>query len=192
MLPERYRMIPDRASNAEQWEFDKLVTILLRQFKGLLAQRNVELNDSDMRQLGEEVASRTAESSKLQPICDALNDIVHESVNKLDEWELTFAQALKTEMADMPNWESTAEFLEVANEKINAEVRISAGASLMVALGDKRHAQFLLEAINHDLKTHGKLDVDAVIAKHALVFASQVDLQQDDWLKQARTWIETE
>lgn len=185
-------MIPDRASNVEQWEFDKLVTILLRQFKGLLAQRNIELRDSDMRELGVEVANRTVVPSKTQPISEALGDIVMESVQKLGEWQLSFAQALRTEMIDMPNWETTAEFLEIANEKINAEVRISAGTSLMVTLGDKRYAQFLIEAITNDLYTHGKLDVDAIIAKHALLFASQVDPQASDWLIQAKTWVEAD
>lgn len=183
-------MIPDRASNVEQWEFDKLVTILLRQFKGLLAQHEVELTDAQMRTMGEAVANRTITDSNITSICDALAKIIDESVRKLAEWNLTFAQSLKTEMTDMPGWETTAEFLDVANEKINAEVRISAGVSLMVALGDNRYVHFLIEAIEHDLQTFGKLDVDAVIAKHALIFASRSDPDKPDWLTQVKNWIE--
>ncbi len=181
-------MLPDRAGNAQQWEFDKLVTILLRQFKRLLAHRDVDLSEATMRKLGEDANTRTLDDSQLAPICDALADIVQESVEKLGEWQLTFAQSLNTEMTNMPDWETTAEFLDVANEKINAEVRISAGSSLMVALGDRRNIDFLLQAVTHDLNTHNQLDVDAVIAKRALCHTAQVDHTSNDWLEHVQAW----
>ena len=183
--------LPDRAGNAEKWEFDKLVTILLRQFKRLLAARGVDLEDKRMQQIGQEVAAHNASADELATINSALYAIIHQSIDVLAKWNLTFVQSLNTQMTDMQNWETTADFLDVANEKINAEVRISAGASLMVALGDYRHTNFLLQAIDYDLNTHGRLDVDAMLAKRVLLFAAQVDISEDDWLAQVKTWAET-
>lgn len=181
-------MIPDRAGNVEHWEFDKLVTILLRQFKRLLADRDVVLSDSEMQKLGEQIAQHQVDQGELEPIITALDDIVHESIDVLGKWNLTFAQSLNTDMTAMNNWQTTAEFLDVANEKINAEVRISAGSSLMVALGDTRHVSYLMEAISHDLETTGTLDVDAMIAKRTLRFTSGVNTESDDWLEKIKTW----
>ncbi|MEQ8675791.1 MAG: hypothetical protein RLP44_06130 [Aggregatilineales bacterium] len=181
-------MLPDRAGNVENWEFDKLVTILLRQFKRLLADRDVTLSDSDMQKLGEHVAQRTADPAQLTPINQALREIIIESIGVLGNWDLTFGQSLKTDMNAMNNWQTTAEFLDVANEKINAEVRISAGSSLMVALGDYHYSQLLIEAIEHDLATAGSLDVDAMIAKRTLIFASNIDPKANDWLEQLKVW----
>ena len=181
-------MLPDRAGNVEQWEFDKLVTILLRQFKRLLADRDVPLSDSDMQKLGEQVAQKQADPKQLTPLNQALSNIVAESIGVLGKWDLTFAQSLKTDMNTMNNWQTTAEFLDVANEKINAEVRISAGSSLMVALGDYQYSHLLIEAIEHDLATAGNLDVDAMIAKRVLLFASHIDSAATDWLDQVKSW----
>lgn len=180
-------MLPDRAGNVQNWEFDKLVTILLRQFKRLLAERGVELSDKDMQEIGVEVAERRTNPARLQPINDALVDIIAESEGVLGAWKLTFAESLKTEMTDMTNWETTAEFLDVANEKINAEVRISAGSSLMLALGDRRNLAHVIQTIRHDLDTHGKLDVDAMLAKRTATFAYQILDDDPDWWQKLQT-----
>ncbi|MFW5748748.1 MAG: hypothetical protein ACOCYT_03960 [Chloroflexota bacterium] len=180
-------MIPDRAGNAEQWEVDILTVILLRQFKRLLAQRGVDLTDAQMQAHGAAVAAHQPDAVS---VCTALDDIVRESVDRLGEWDLTFARALAADMTDMNHlWETTAEFLDVANEKVNAEVRISAGSSLMVLLGDCRNAVYLIEAIEHDLGTYGSLDVDAVIARRALLHTARIDADDADWLRKVRDWI---
>lgn len=183
-------MRPDRATNAEYWEFDKLVAILLRQFRRLLAEKDIDLTEADIRQMGEQVANRAPLDPRTPAITEALSELVQESVGALAQWNLTFAESLATSMTDMSNWQTTADFLEVANEKINAEVRISAGVSLMVALGDYRYAAVLLQAIDHDLKTEGRLDVDAVIAKRALLFAAGLSTDADDWRGKLQAWLE--
>ena len=188
---ENQSMIPDRASNAENWELDKLVTMLLRQFKRLIADRGVELTDSQMRSLGEQVLNNTTDDDLVGRICDALTEIVQESAQKLSEWNLTFKQSLRTEMTDISGWESTAEFLDVANEKINAEIRISAGTSLLVFFGNYTYVDYLLHAIDYDFEVHKKLDVDAIIAKHALIFASGVKRDKPTWLDDVRQWHQT-
>ncbi|MEP7293700.1 MAG: hypothetical protein ABI835_18070, partial [Chloroflexota bacterium] len=80
----------------------------------------------------------------------------------LRRWNLSFEQSLDTEMTEIPGWESTAEFLEIANEKANAELRISTGVSLVAALGDwrfERELRFLAGRAD---------DLDGVIAGRVL------------------------
>lgn len=183
-------MLPDRASNAETWEFDKLVTILLRQFKRLLSDRGVSLTDAELQAMGSAVASDQQPPAQAAVICEALATIVKESEGVLASWKLTFARSLMTDMNQMPGWETTADFLTVANEKVNAEVRISAGAALMVALGDLRYAHYLIQAVEHDYEVYGQLDVDAVIARRALLFASGIDGASSGWFVQVKAWLE--
>lgn len=182
-------MLPDRASNVEMWDFDKLVTILLRQFKRLLAERGVDLTDAEMQQIGVETANHTSEDEKIPAICAALADVVAESETVLKQWNLTFAQSLATDMNAMPGWTTTADFLEIANDKVNAEVRISAGSALMLALGDTSNVPLLLQAIEYDLKVFRQLDVDAVIARRALLFVSGVEGDALDWLAQVKAYF---
>jgi len=182
-------MIPDRAGNVAGWEFDKLVIILLRQFKRPLETHDVTLSNPQITQIGEDAAANRPPNADAQSVRAALLEVIAESERVLAAWDLTFAQSLRTEMTHMPGWETTADFLDVANEKINAEVRISAGAALLTILGDPRHAPYLLQAIDHDLATAGRLDVDAMIAKRALLHAATIPAEADDWLDQARNWV---
>lgn len=185
-------MIPDRANNVSQWEFDKLVVILLRQFKRLLAERGAEMTDAEMRLIGQKAAAREALPEETEAARDALRRIVDESVQVLQGWNLDFATALKTTMTDIPGWESTADFLQIANEKGNAEIRISAGSALLSILGDASRARYCLQAVDHDLQTLDQLDVDAIIAKRALLYASRVDGDADDWRDQVAAWVESQ
>lgn len=185
-------MIPDRANNISQWEFDKLVVILLRQFKRLLAERAADLNDADIRHFGEQVAKRVALPDTAEAVRAALRTIIDESVSVLARWGLDYATALKTTMTDIPGWETTADFLEIANQKGNAEIRISAGSSLLLALGDASRARYCLQAVDHDLATLDQLDVDAIIAKRCLLHASRVDPAADDWRDRVAAWVESQ
>lgn len=184
-------MLPDRANNAENWEFDTLVVILLRQFKRLFAQRDLELTEADFKRIGADAAQHRYDAPEIDDLRAALADIIAESEGVLDEMGLDFPRALATGMDEMPGWETTADFLELANEKINAEVRIGAGSALLAALGDSRFAAYLLHAIDHDLSAHGQLDVDAVLARRALIHAAHIDQDAADWLEKARAWAES-
>jgi hypothetical protein len=183
-------MIPDRAGNIENWDIDKMTVILLRQFKRLMAQQRVDLTDSEMQQIGDDVAAQRALNDKALAIRSALGAIIAQSVDLLAGWNLTFEESLKTDMNDLDHlWQTTADFLSLANEKVNAEVRISAGASLAVLLGDWSFADYLMQAIDHDLTTHKSLDVDAAIARRALLHAANIDHKSDDWLKRIRATV---
>jgi len=174
-------MIPDRAGNVESWELDALITILLRQFKRLLAERDVDLRDHEMRHIGEQFAAGELDPTQHTTLIAALKDIVVESEDVLAGWNLTYTQSLRTEMTDL-TWETTADFLEIANEKVNAELRIAAGSTLLTALGERTYAQNCIIGIEYDLETEGSLDVDAMMAKKVLLFVYDVTPDDPNWL----------
>jgi 2,3-bisphosphoglycerate-independent phosphoglycerate mutase len=139
-----------REKNLELAPLDELLFVLLRQYKRLLAERGVSLTEPDIQRLTQRVVERAAPDEQAQAACRVLNDLVEESFNVLARWNLSFAQSLQTSMNDLPGWESTSDFLELANQKGNAELRIASGAALLAALGDLRYADVLRVAIAHD------------------------------------------
>ncbi|MEO8391709.1 MAG: hypothetical protein ABI700_01835 [Chloroflexota bacterium] len=161
-----------------------LLSILLRQVRRPLKGHGVDLTDAEAESLAHDLTAHAPLSEKAQAIRAALVDLIAESETVLTRWNLTFQQSLDTEMKDISGWESTAEFLEIANEKANAELRISTGASLLAALGDLRYASDLLFLVER-----GEDDLDAVIARRVLLFASGIDPHETHWLDQLRAWI---
>ena len=153
--------------------------ILLRQFKTLIAP--IEIKDTMT------FALRMVENAPLDGEAQALHErmieLVSESERVLAGWDLSFAESLLTEMGDLPGWETTAEFLEIANVKSNAELRIAAGSVLLVALGDLRRVPHLLAAIAHDPD-----EVETVAAQRLLVQRSGIDPNVADWQTQIRNW----
>jgi hypothetical protein len=132
-------------------------------------------------QLSKEEIDRIAATSKAdKDLRDALLDIVEESLHELKErFGFSYAESLKTQdMNVIGGWETTAEFLELANHKSNAELRISLGASLLAFFGDKRAAKHLFTLIEIDA---GLNDVDALIGKRALSHYAKIELDNPDW-----------
>ncbi|MGQ9889180.1 MAG: hypothetical protein ACUVSX_11920 [Aggregatilineales bacterium] len=177
-------MRPDRAHIYAQAPLADVLGVLLRQFKRLLEARGVALSDAEIKQLAASMAKGVPPDERAAAVGAALNAIVAESLGVLASWNLTFAQSLCTKIAAMPGWETTAEFLALANEKVNAELRIAAGATLAAALGDLRHADLLLALIAHDPD-----EVDAVVARRVLTLLSGVDADAPDWLERVRAWL---
>ena len=164
-----------------------LLNVLLRQLKRLLEARGVTYTDVQQKAIAEAIASKSEEYGEdRKQIRAALADIIEESLSLLNSWNLTFAQSLTTNMDAIPGWETTEEFLEIANEKSNAELRIAAGSVLAVALGDLRYVSYLLNVIEHDPNIE---DVDAVFAMRILLFVSGVDGTAPDWLEQVKAWL---
>ncbi len=146
---------------------DDVLALLLKQFKRLLAAKGVSLTDADIETIVGQVAARNPQDGRIPAIRAALVALVEESEAVLARWNLTFPQALDTNMDAIPGWESTAEFLDIANEKSNAEIRIAAGAALLAAFGDLRYRPYL---------THlaaGDYDVDAIFARRVLAFKDE-------------------
>lgn len=167
---------------------EDLLIILLRQFKRLLDERRVDLSDSQIKTLARNIAdNQPLDTTLTEALRGALTDIIAESEGVLRRWSPSFANSLRTEMETITGWETTAEFLEIANEKSNAELRISAGSALAVALGAQEFAPYLLEVIDYD---NGMNDVDAVFARRLLCFAADIDPNAPDWLEQGRAWVE--
>lgn len=92
--------------------------------------------------------------------------LVAESEAVLAGYGLSFPASLTVDMASLGGWETTAEFLEIANEKANAELRLSTGAALLVALGgsaDEARYRSWLAALAADPQ-----DLDGIIARRVL------------------------
>jgi len=154
----------DPARAFETAPLEDVLALLLRQFKRLLAERGTALADSDIEAIAHQAAARNAADTRIPAIRAALVALVSESEAVLSRWNLTFPQALDTGMDAIPGWETTAEFLDLASEKSNAEIRIAAGSVLLAALGDLRYRAYL---------THlaaGDYDVDTIFARRALAF----------------------
>jgi hypothetical protein len=182
-------MRPDRATNIESWGIDALTLILLRQFKRLFVERGVNLTDAEMQSIGEQVANRAL--SPQPALITALNQIITESLTLLNGWGFTFGQSLATDMTDLTHlWQTTADFLSLANEKGNAEIRISAGSALLTLLGNFSHVDKLMTAIQHDIHIIGMLDVDAMLCKRALCYMAHIASDDADWLHQAQIWVD--
>jgi hypothetical protein len=163
---------------------DVLLAILLRQYRRPLASHDIHLTDAEADALAHDLAARAPLTGKALAIRAALVDLIAESMGVLARWNLTFAQSLDADMTDIPGWESTADFLDIANEKANAELRVSTGAALLTALGDPRHTPELLALVER-----GEHDLDAVIARRVLLLASGVAPDDPAWLDTLRAWV---
>lgn len=163
---------------------DGLVLELLKQFQRLLADRDVPLTVTEMKEISERAANYEPLPEKVAAIQAAMVKIVQESQNVLTErFGFTFPQSLATDMSTIGGWETTAEFLEIANHKSNAELRISAGSSLLALLGDDRYTEPLFAVVAAD---DGEGDVDATIARRALTHYARVEPTAPDWVEQVR------
>ena len=156
---------PDRASLATNAPLDELLSLLLRQFKRPLAAHGIEFSDGDANTIASAIVSRAPLSEKAIQIREGLIAAVTQSEEVLRAWELTFEQSLETSMDAMPGWESTADFLNVANEKANAELRIASASALVTALGDPRYLPYI-----RYLAGRRSDDMDEVIARRVLDF----------------------
>jgi hypothetical protein len=178
-------MLSNRAQTLANAPLTDLLTILLRQFKRPLATQGVTLTDADAQTLAQEIATRAAETPLRAAAREALVKLIAESEAVLAGLDLTFEQSLDTPMDKLTGWETTAEFLDLANEKSNAELRIAAGAALLTALGDLRHARRLLFLHERDDE-----DTDAQIGRRLLSFVAGIDPQAKYWRVLAKVWLD--
>ncbi|MDX2161713.1 MAG: hypothetical protein SF162_10340 [bacterium] len=156
-------MRPDPLSTYRQAPLAELLAVLLRQFRRPLAAHGVTFTDAEAAEIARRLAENTPLDARETALRDALAVLVRESEGVLARWSLTFAQSLAADMDAIPGWETTAEFLEIANEKTNAELRIATGSALLVALGDTIFIPHL-----ETLVRRGEPDLDTVIAERVL------------------------
>ncbi len=175
----------DRAQALRQAPLSELLAILLRQYKRLLAERGVTLTEADIQALAQQMSVQAVTDNRAAVVRDILAGLVAESEQVLAGWNLTFAESLRTDMSAMPGWETTADFLEIANEKGNAELRISSASALLAALGDLRCARHLLAAIAHE-----PAEIETVVARRVLSSASGFAEEMPDWQDQVQDWLD--
>jgi hypothetical protein len=165
--------------------FFDLMRILINQFRGLLANNGVKLTTDDTHALANAIADNT-QHDKLADSQAVMQTLVDESLTLIaDRWGLSFAECLHADMNSIQAWETTADFLEIANDKSNAELRVSAGSTLLVAMGNYAYVGYLVDVVEHDA---GAMDVDAIFAKRTLVHVSGVDGDAEDWLAHVQQW----
>lgn len=178
---------PNPADKLRDAPLDDLIAVLLKQFKRLLADRDITLTTQAINDIAEAAAKREALPPIGERVRDTLPQFIEESIAVLhDRFGLSFAESLNTDMTSIGGWETTADFLEIANHKSNAELRISSAASLLAMLGDTRYADDLFSVLDAD---GGVMDVDAMFAKRALSFVTGVAFDADDWESQVRQRI---
>lgn len=180
-------MLPNRAAPLYTAPLADLLVVLLRQLKRIFADQGIHLSDAEIYALAHDVVQKQASAAQTQPVQAALLKIIAESEAVLERWNLTFIQSLGTAMDAIPGWETTSDFLEIANAKVNAELRISTAAALLVALGDYRYGAYLLAAFDH-----ASQEPEGIIARRVLLFASGVDGDAADWRVQLMAWIESQ
>jgi hypothetical protein len=164
MLPDRetQRLVTYRAA-----PLDELLAVLLRQFRRLLLAHGLPLSDADAAAIAAALARQDRSDPRMDRLRTALVALVEESEGVLAGMGLTFAHALRAGMDDVQGWETTADFLALAEQKANAELRISAGSSLLVLLGEPHFADHL-RAVRDRAAETGQPDLDSVIAERVL------------------------
>jgi hypothetical protein len=155
-------MPPDRDHTFANAPIDELLSVLLRQLKRPLAAHGITLTDAQAEKLAADCAA--GNPLTLPELVPALVAVVTESEGVLGKMNLTFIQALDTPMDKVSGWETTAEFLELANEKSNAELRITLGAGLALAFGDGRFSAYVQHL------AAGDYGDESLIAGHILRF----------------------
>jgi len=178
-------MLPtDRAHTFADAPMANLLSVLLRQLKRPLGTQGFKLTDAESHRLANERVEGKIPQRSLELVA-ALEGIVQESEAVLADLGLTFQTSLDADLSTIGNWQTTAEFLDIANEKSNAELRITLGAALdMAFVGDDQYAPYLLFLAEGD---HGD---ETVIAKRILSFVTGITTDKSDWIKQVRSWLD--
>ncbi|MGB1285153.1 MAG: hypothetical protein ACPG7F_01360 [Aggregatilineales bacterium] len=179
---------PNPAEKLYHAPLSDLAVLLLKQFARLLTDRDIPLKIPEMTAIGMAIEADNTLPEKSLQLITVLETLIHESEKELQtRFEMTFAASLATDMDAIDNWESTGEFIELANYKSNAELRISAAATLLTLFGVYTHTHHLLTVIAAD---NGIDDVDAVLAKRALTHASGIDIRTQDELVLIHGWLD--
>lgn len=159
---------------------------LLKQFNKptLLGKHNLTYSKQGIDEIAAQISAKVTPAD-YDALCAALLALIAESEAELQtRFGMDFAHSLATQdLSAIGGWETTSEFLEIANHKSNAELRISAASTLLLLLGDIRPAPHLFTVLAAD---GGLDDVDALLAKRALAHHTGIALDSPDWEAQVR------
>ncbi len=143
-----------------------LINLLLQQFKRPFVEHEIDTSPEALHLIAEAAAAHQPLPPNGDSICPLLQSIIRESEAALHEgFDFTFAESLYKTMEDVTGWTSTAEFLDRANDKSTAELRISTAALLLAFLGDAAFVAHVHTVLAAD---EGTQDVDGVLAMRAL------------------------
>ncbi len=143
----------------------EVLLMLLSHLRAALADAGLALSGDANRELAGALASGDPHPSR-EALITHLTALVDGSLNALQAGrDLDFAAALGAEASALGAWETTAEYLELANKKAELETRIVTGSALLVAAGRDEYARYLWDVIAHDA---GAMDVDAMVAGRVL------------------------
>ncbi|MBL8152915.1 MAG: hypothetical protein JNM70_01925 [Anaerolineae bacterium] len=174
---------PDRAQTFDRAPMGDLISVLLRQLKRPLAAHGFTLSDAQADVLAQARLAGQADE-RIPALLTALEAVIAESVAALGRFGLRFQESLDADMNQIGGWKSTAEFLEIANEKSNAELRITLASALALAFGgDRRYGVDLLHL------ARGEYGDETVIARRFLSFASGIQPVGMDWAERIAEWI---
>ena len=141
------------------------------------------LSVAQCRDFADALVSDAATSAATR-IRDSLRIMVDEDLIQLQKrWRVSFREFLAADASDIGEWQSTADLLDLANDKAELENRIVIGSALLVIGGEPDYAAYLLDVIEVD---DGVMDVDAVTAKRALLSITGIEIPSSDWLTQVR------
>lgn len=143
----------------------ELISLLFQQFNKPFVEHNIDTSPDALHRLTEAAAAHQS-LPEMETIRSVLHTIIRESEATLrDEFGFTFADSLGKTMNDVTGWTSTAEFIDKANTKSTAELRISTSSLLLAFLGDATFVPHLRTVLADDAEAE---DVDGVLALRAL------------------------
>jgi len=165
----------------------EIIFILLQHFHDALVEAGLSPGAGEARELAEAIAAGQRHI-KTEAVLRTIADMVDAYLAGLQSrWQINFAASLGADMAAIGPWRTTAEFLELANDKAEAETGIALGSALLVAAGRREYAPFLLDVLDNDA---GAFDIDATIARRILLHVSGVDGSRADWRAQLQRWLD--
>lgn len=180
--------MPDTAAEGlNRAPLGEIIFILLQHFRVCLADAGLSLGADEARELAAMMAAGRPHA-KAEAVTRDIAARVDGCLDALQSrWQLDFAASLRADMAAVGPWRTTAEFLELANAKAEAETDIALGSALLVSAGRLEYAPYLLDALEHDA---GAFDIDAVVARRILSHISGIDSADADGLPQLRRWLD--
>ena len=178
------------ASPAERLDkapLSEVILMLLQYFRAYLAENNLTLGADEARELAQALAAGQRHV-RVETLTGTIAKLVDGCITSLRvRWQMDYPTALRAELSDIGPWQSTAEFLELANDKAEAETQIALGAALLVADRRSEYAPYLINVIEYDA---GALDLEATVARRLLLHVSGIDGAQSDWLAQVKRWLD--
>jgi hypothetical protein len=168
-------LIPARAQTFAAAPMQDILYVVLRQLRRPLASKGVEITEAAAQALA--AARINGEALTRPELIPALIAVVEESESVLGALGLGYLQSLDTDMNALGGWETTADFIDLAERKSNAELRITLAAGLALAYGDDRR---YLPYLQHT--AGGDYGDETSIAFRCLAFAAGVDPAAPDAL----------